>query len=78
MADDTPEVSEYPSVITEGCRRSGRAGTFRYAGSRGVQSAALQEVFTECAEQLPEARRQIKDGKYRLDLPLGMRTEYDR
>ncbi|MEV6409820.1 hypothetical protein AB0M58_44170 [Streptomyces bobili] len=44
----------------------------------GVQSAALQEVFTECAEQLPEARRQIEDGKFRLDLPLGMRTEYDR
>ncbi|MEU6609996.1 hypothetical protein ABZ922_33945 [Streptomyces shenzhenensis] len=44
----------------------------------GVQAAALKEVFAECAEQLPEARRQIEEGKFRLDLPLGMRTEYDR
>ncbi|MFF3400411.1 hypothetical protein ACFYW6_18020 [Streptomyces sp. NPDC002659] len=44
----------------------------------GVQAAALKEVFAECAEQLPEARQQIDEGKFRLDLPLGMRTEYDR
>lgn len=43
-----------------------------------VQAAALKEVFAECAEQLPEARRQMEEGKFRLDLPLGMRTEYDR
>ncbi|MGW9173790.1 hypothetical protein [Streptomyces decoyicus] len=44
----------------------------------GVQAAALKEVFTECADQLPAARQQIEEGKFRLDLPLGMRTEYDR
>lgn len=44
----------------------------------GVQAAALKEVFAECAEQLPEARKRIEEGKFRLDLPLGMRTEYDR
>lgn len=44
----------------------------------GVQAAALKEVFTECAEQLPDARQQIEEGKFCLDLPLGMRTEYDR
>ncbi|WP_407837948.1 hypothetical protein ACE1OC_18630 [Streptomyces sp. DSM 116496] len=43
-----------------------------------VQAAALKEVFAECADQLPDARQQIEDGKFRLDLPLGMRTEYDR
>ncbi|MFJ5276794.1 hypothetical protein [Streptomyces parvulus] len=44
----------------------------------GVQADALKEVFAECADQLPDARRQIEEGKFRLDLPLGMRTEYDR
>ncbi|MFM9458174.1 hypothetical protein [Streptomyces europaeiscabiei] len=44
----------------------------------GVQAAALKEVFSECVDQLPAARQQIEEGKFRLDLPLGMRTEYDR
>ncbi|WP_091679998.1 hypothetical protein [Amycolatopsis marina] len=45
----------------------------------GAQSAALAEVFAECGEQqLHQAREAIDDQDLRLDLPLGMRTEYDR
>lgn len=44
----------------------------------GRQAKALAEVFEECAEHLPAARQAIKEQDIRLNLPLGMRTEYDR
>ncbi|WP_411088071.1 hypothetical protein [Streptomyces sp. 061-3] len=44
----------------------------------GRQAAALVQLFEECAAWMPEARRQAREGRARLDLPLGMRTEYDR
>jgi hypothetical protein len=44
----------------------------------GRQARALAEVFEECAEHLPAARRAIKEQDLRLNLSLGMRTEYDR
>ncbi|KAK1177855.1 hypothetical protein B7755_006515 [Streptomyces sp. NBS 14/10] len=44
----------------------------------GRQAAALAEVFEECAELIPVARREIAELGLRLDLPLGMRTEFDR
>jgi hypothetical protein len=44
----------------------------------GRQAAALQEVFTECADLLPGARQQVLELGFRLDLPLGQRTEFDR
>ncbi|MBT2509181.1 hypothetical protein J7I98_25515 [Streptomyces sp. ISL-98] len=44
----------------------------------GRQAAALAEVFEECADLLPAARREIAELGLRLDLPLGMRTEFDR
>ncbi|MFH8873165.1 hypothetical protein [Streptomyces griseus] len=44
----------------------------------GRQAAALAEVFDECADLVPTARREIADLGLRLDLPLGMRTEFDR
>ncbi|MFJ1757685.1 hypothetical protein [Kitasatospora sp. NPDC088134] len=50
----------------------------RWQAYWGKQAAALAEVFTECADQIPQARQQIEDERLRLDLPLGMRTEYDR
>ncbi|MER5466806.1 hypothetical protein ABT010_40595 [Streptomyces sp. NPDC002668] len=42
----------------------------------GRQAAALTELFDECAHLMPAAREQA--ARMRLDLPLGMRTEYDR
>ncbi|GHE74913.1 hypothetical protein GCM10018771_66290 [Streptomyces cellulosae] len=44
----------------------------------GRQAAALAEVFSECADLIPAARREIAELGLRLDLPLGMRTEFDR
>ncbi|MEU0136913.1 hypothetical protein ABZ172_23240 [Streptomyces sp. NPDC006296] len=44
----------------------------------GRQAKALAEVFEECAEHIPAARRAIEDQDIRLNLSLGMRTEYDR
>ncbi|WP_329548554.1 hypothetical protein OG548_35730 [Streptomyces sp. NBC_01356] len=44
----------------------------------GRQAKALAEVFAECAEQIPAARQAIAENDIRLNLPLGMRTEYDR
>ncbi|MGW9025385.1 hypothetical protein ACWGQ5_14360 [Streptomyces sp. NPDC055722] len=44
----------------------------------GRQAAALAEVFEECTELIPAARREIAELGLRLDLPLGMRTEFDR
>ncbi|MFE9252915.1 hypothetical protein, partial [Streptomyces sp. NPDC007088] len=44
----------------------------------GRQAAALEELFTECADLIPAARREIAELGLRLDLPLGMRTEFDR
>ncbi|MFC9740526.1 hypothetical protein ACFVKC_21700 [Streptomyces noursei] len=44
----------------------------------GDKAKALAELFEECAEHIPAAREQIAAGGVDLDLPLGMRTEYDR
>ncbi|MBT2545302.1 hypothetical protein J7E99_32545 [Streptomyces sp. ISL-44] len=44
----------------------------------GKQRAALEMVFSECADRLPAARQQIAELGIRLDLPLGQRTEFDR
>jgi hypothetical protein len=44
----------------------------------GRQAAALAEVFEECADLVPAAHREIAELGLRLDLPLGMRTEFDR
>ncbi|QMU69146.1 hypothetical protein [Streptacidiphilus sp. P02-A3a] len=44
----------------------------------GQKAQALAELFEECAEHIPAAREQIAAGAVDLDLPLGMRTEYDR
>ncbi|MER6085440.1 hypothetical protein [Streptomyces sp. NPDC001833] len=44
----------------------------------GRQAAALAELFDECAAWMPQARQQAGQGRARLDLPLGMRTEYDQ
>ncbi|MFF6829858.1 hypothetical protein [Streptomyces longwoodensis] len=44
----------------------------------GRQAAALAEVFAECADLIPAARREIAELGLSLDLPLGMRTEFDR
>lgn len=44
----------------------------------GRQAAALAQLFDECAASMPDARRAAQQGRARLDLPLGMRTEYDR
>lgn len=50
----------------------------RWQAVWGGQAAALAEVFQEVADQIPAARQEIEDKKLRLDLPLGMRTEYER
>ncbi|MET8977400.1 hypothetical protein ABZX85_17440 [Streptomyces sp. NPDC004539] len=50
----------------------------RWQALWGRQAAALAEVFEECAELVPAARREIVELGVRLDLPLGLRTEYDR
>jgi hypothetical protein len=50
----------------------------RWTAVWGRQAAALGEVFAECADLIPAARAEIEEKKLRLDLPLGMRTEYDR
>jgi hypothetical protein len=44
----------------------------------GGQAAALAQLFRDCEAQLPAARQVIKEQQLCLDLPLGMRTEYDR
>ncbi|WP_030246330.1 hypothetical protein [Streptomyces sp. NRRL S-350] len=43
-----------------------------------AKARVLAELFEECAHLLPAAREQIAAGTVDLDLPLGMRTEYDR
>ncbi|MFD3937943.1 hypothetical protein ACFWSF_25375 [Streptomyces sp. NPDC058611] len=50
----------------------------RWQAVWGGQAAALAEVFQEVTDQIPAARQEIEDKKLRLDLPLGMRTEYER
>lgn len=51
----------------------------RWQATWGAQSAALEQLFAEVGEaQVAKARQQIIDEKLVLDLPLGMRTEYDR
>ncbi|WP_145969085.1 hypothetical protein [Streptomyces hyaluromycini] len=50
----------------------------RWQAVWGRQAAALAQLFEECAESMPTARREAEEGRARLDLPLGMRTEYDR
>ncbi|MBE1579622.1 hypothetical protein DI005_18020 [Prauserella sp. PE36] len=51
----------------------------RWTAIWGTQATALAEVFAECtAQQLHDAHEAIGDQGLRLDLPLGMRTEYDR
>jgi hypothetical protein len=46
----------------------------------GRQAAALRELFgqEECRDLIAGAREAAEQDKARLDLPLGMRTEYDR
>ncbi|MER6567498.1 hypothetical protein ABT288_15220 [Streptomyces sp. NPDC001093] len=44
----------------------------------GRQAKALAQVFEECAEHLPAARKTIEEQDLQLNLPLGMRTEYNR
>ena len=44
----------------------------------GRQEAALRQVFEECAEHIDAARKTIQEQALTLNLPLGMRTEYDR
>jgi hypothetical protein len=50
----------------------------RWSQVWGRQAAALAELFDQCADVLPAARARITDEQIPLDLPLGMRTEYDR
>ncbi|WP_328876780.1 hypothetical protein [Streptomyces sp. NBC_00311] len=50
----------------------------RWQALWGRQAAAMAEVFEECADLIPAARREIAELGLRLDLPLGMRTEFDR
>ncbi|WP_329144857.1 hypothetical protein OIU91_09855 [Streptomyces sp. NBC_01456] len=50
----------------------------RWQAVWGKQAAALKGLFAECADQLPAARQEITDRGLHLDLPLGLRTEYDR
>jgi hypothetical protein len=50
----------------------------RWTAVWGAQAAALAQLFRDCEDQLPAARQAIKTQQLRLDLPLGMRTEYDR
>jgi hypothetical protein len=51
----------------------------RWQATWGEQSAALEQLFAEVGEaRIAKARQQIIDEKLVLDLPLGMRTEYDR
>ncbi|MFE2760409.1 hypothetical protein [Streptomyces halstedii] len=44
----------------------------------GRQSRSLAAVFAACADLLPAARQLIAERALTLNLPLGMRTEYDR
>jgi hypothetical protein len=50
----------------------------RWQAVWGQQAAALDELFAQCAAEMPAARAAAAAGTARLDLPLGMRTEYDR
>ncbi|WP_406156399.1 hypothetical protein OG298_01805 [Streptomyces sp. NBC_01005] len=50
----------------------------RWQSLWGRQAAALTELFTEYAEYIPAARKEIEDKRLTLHLPLGLRTEYDR
>jgi hypothetical protein len=50
----------------------------RWQAVWGRQHAALSELFAECADQLPAARQEIADQGLTLDLPLGLRSEFDR
>jgi hypothetical protein len=42
------------------------------------QAKAVTALLAEFEDSIPEARRVIEERQLRLDLPLGMRTEYDR
>jgi hypothetical protein len=44
----------------------------------GRQEAALKQVFEECADHIEDACKTIQEQALTLNLPLGMRTEYDR
>ncbi|WP_433194469.1 hypothetical protein ACQP1G_37825 [Nocardia sp. CA-107356] len=44
----------------------------------GRQEATLKQIFAECADHVAAARRTIEEQALTLNLPLGMRTEYDR
>lgn len=44
----------------------------------GRQDAALRQVFEECTDHIEDARKTIEKQSLTLNLPLGMRTEYDR
>jgi hypothetical protein len=48
----------------------------RWQAVWGRQAAALAELFTACPTETDDARPAAAD--LRLDLPLGMRTEYHR
>lgn len=51
----------------------------QWAAVWGWQAAALEELFAEAGEDTMRAARQAAGaGQVALDLPLGMRTEYDR
>ncbi|MGX1484225.1 hypothetical protein RKD45_003301 [Streptomyces griseus] len=50
----------------------------RWQATWGRQHAALTEVLTECADKIPAARQEIADQGLTLDLPLGLRSEFDR
>jgi hypothetical protein len=51
----------------------------RWAATWGSQAQAIAELFIEAGEVAVHAARQsAKDDQASLDLPLGMRTEYDR
>lgn len=51
----------------------------RWEATWGKQHRALTQLFTEVGEEgITKARQQIVDENLTLDLPLGMRTEYDR
>jgi hypothetical protein len=50
----------------------------RWQAVWGRQHAALTELFAECVDKIPAARQEIADQGPTLDLPLGLRSEFDR
>ncbi|MGW0980347.1 hypothetical protein ACWD33_05850 [Streptomyces xiamenensis] len=50
----------------------------RWQAVWGRQHAALMELLSECADKIPAARQEIADQVLALDLPLGLRSEFDR